>query len=208
MNTLPELDWGEETKSLSFTSSSVITHRLGNINDNGFELSKMAEGCALELISKTYPQFFPTFKVDLSEGKNTDWDGILGEWLVEIKYSAKSFNNTENRFGNFFETHYKDGSPSALLLSKADYYITISPGWHTQLNSIVGKVRMWNVKDLIEGSERYPRVEFDYGEYGFYVNKKNHVPHEWLGDVSFDEKKCEYNMTNFIRKNGYFTFRL
>lgn len=205
MNTLPDLDWGEEVSSLTFTSSSVITHKLGNINDSGFELSKMAEGCALELISKTYPHIFPTFKVDLSEGKNTDWDGILGEHLVEIKYSAKSFNNTENRFGNFFETHYKDGSPSALLLSKADYYITISPGWHTQLNAIVGKVRMWKVKDLIEGSKRYPRVEFDYGEYGFYVNKKQVVNHEWLGDVTFDEKKCEYNMTKFIRKNGYFT---
>ena len=101
MNTLPELDWGEETKSLTFTTSSVITHRLGNIDDDGFELSKLAEGCVLELISKTYPEIFPTFIVDLSEGKNTDWDGILGEHLVEIKYSAKSFNNTENRFGNF-----------------------------------------------------------------------------------------------------------
>jgi hypothetical protein len=102
----------------------VTTYKLGDIANGGFELSKQAESALLQMIARKKKT---SFFVDLTEGKNTDWDGSLGEDNVEIKFSAKTFKG-EKRLSNFFETHYKNGKPSALLLTKAKKYITVSPG--------------------------------------------------------------------------------
>lgn len=174
----------------------VTTYELGDLANGGFKKSKLAEESLLKLVAGKKRT---TYSVDLTEGKNTDWDGMLGNEPVEIKYSAKMFSG-ENRFGNFFETHYKSGKPSALLLTKATKYITVSPGWSNKYASVTGKVRMWNVSELVNAIDNpYPIVEFDYGEKGFYVpNKSNAVKHEWVGDVAFDPEKCSYDISKWI----------
>lgn len=174
----------------------VCTYELAALDEGGFQKSKQAEKGVLSLIGRTRKK---QYWVDESPGKNTDWDGKLGEDYVEIKFSAKTFSNTPYYLGNFFETHYKSGEPSALLLTKATKYITITPGWSNKYNSLTGKVRMWEVSDLLHASETFPIVEYDYGEYGFYIpNKCDNVKHVWLGDVEFDQQKCIYDVSKWI----------
>lgn len=174
----------------------VVTYELGDLQNGGFKKSKEAEEALLSLIARKRRT---TYSVDINEGKNTDWDGMLGADHVEIKYSAKTYKD-ERRLSNFFETHYKSGAPSALLLTKADKYITVSPGWSNKYKMLTGKVRIWNVKDLLfKAMAHYPIVEGDYGESGFYVpNKSEVVTHDWVGDVFFDQAKCSYDISKFI----------
>lgn len=174
----------------------VVTYELGDLENGGFKKSKEAEEALLSLISKKRRT---TFSVDINEGKNTDWDGMLGSDHVEIKFSAKAYKG-EHRLSNFFETHYKSGKPSALLLTKAEKYITVSPGWSNKYQMLTGKVRMWNVRDLLfKGMAHYPIVEGDYGERGFFIpNKSELVTHDWVGDVFFDQAKCSYDISKFI----------
>jgi hypothetical protein len=174
----------------------VVTYELGDLANGGFQKSKQAEHALLNLISRKRRT---TFSVDLGEGKNTDWDGMLGSDHVEIKFSAKVFKD-DNRLANFFETHYKSGAPSALLLTKAEKYITVSPGWSNKYQMLTGKVRMWNVRDLLfKGMAHYPIVEGDYGERGFFIpNKSALVSHDWIGDVFFDQAKCSYDLSKWM----------
>lgn len=173
----------------------VVTHELGDIANGGFKKSKEAEQALLSLIARKKRT---TYQVDVNEGKNTDWDGMLGNHHVEIKFSAKTYKG-DNRLSNFFETHYKSGEPSALLLTKADKYITVSPGWSNKYQMLTGKVRMWDVPGLLKVMEHFPIVEGDYGESGFFVpNKSPLIAHEWIGDVFFDQAKYSYDLTKWI----------
>lgn len=174
----------------------VTTYELGDIANGGFELSKKAE---CELLRAIALKKKTTFSVDLKEGKNTDWDGKLGNDNVEIKFSAKTFKG-EKRLSNFFETHYKSGKPSALLLTKADKYITVSPGWSNKYGMLTGKVRIWNVKDLIRLIDNpYPLETFDYGEKGFFIpNKSELIQHEWVGDVFYDQARCSFDISKWM----------
>lgn len=174
----------------------VTTYKLGDIDNGGFQLSKQAERALLELIARKKKK---TFSVDLSEGKNTDRDGTLGDDDVEIKFSAKTFKG-ENRLANFFETHYKNDTPSALLLTKATKYITVSPGWSGKYAMLMGKVRIWNVSELI-GLINNPYVveTFDHGEKGFFVpNKSELIKHEWVGDVFYDQAGCSFDLSKWM----------
>jgi uncharacterized protein (DUF433 family) len=173
----------------------VCTHELANLAEGGFQKSKLAEEAILKLIAKRKRC---SYEVDLTEGKNTDWDGKLGDDYVEVKFSAKTFKG-EQRLSNFFETHYKSGSPSALLLTKASKYITITPGWSNKHAMLTGKVRIWNVADLIRASNVFEKVVFDYGELGFFIpNKCDLFPHDWVGDVFFDQAKVSYDISKWI----------
>lgn len=173
----------------------VVTYELGDLENQGFKKSKLAEEALLSLISRKRRT---SFSVDVIEGKNTDWDGMLGSDHVEIKFSAKTYKG-DHRLSNFFETHYKSGAPSALLLSKASKYITVSPGWSSKYRMLTGKVRIWNVKDLLRGMAHYPIVEGDYGEKGFFIpNKSDVITHDWVGDVFFDQAKRSYDISKFI----------
>lgn len=173
----------------------VTTYELGDIANGGFELSKQAEEALLSLIAKKKKV---TFKVDLTEGKNTDQDGWLNDEPVEIKFSSKTFKGPK-RLSNFFETHYKNGDKSALLLTKAVKYITVTPGWSNQYGMLTGKVRIWKVSDLIEASKTRLTETFDYGEKGFFIpNKDPSVLHEWVGDVFFDQANCSYDISKWI----------
>lgn len=171
------------------------TYQLGDIDNGGFELSKKAEEALLKLVAGKLDVLY---EVDTSKGKNPRYDGWLGGKKVEIKFSAKMFGD-ELRFANFFETHYKCGKPSALLLTQSLYYLTCTPGWSSNNKKVVGKIRLWKVEDLLKGLIKYPIVKFDYGEYGFYVpNKSDFVPHRWLGDVDCNIDNQEYNLEKFI----------
>ena len=174
----------------------VTTYKLGDIANGGFELSKQAESALLQMIARKKKT---SFFVDLTEGKNTDWDGSLGEDNVEIKFSAKTFKG-EKRLSNFFETHYKNGKPSALLLTKAKKYITVSPGWSNKYGMLTGKVRIWNVKDLINLIDNpYPLETFDYGEKGFFIpNKSDLIKHEWVGDVFYDQAGSSFDLSKWM----------
>lgn len=173
----------------------VVTHELADLENGGFQKSKLAEQTLLSLIArKKRIDYF----VDIGEGKNTDWDGTLGKHHVEIKFSAKTFKG-EKRLSNFFETHYKSGKPSALLLTKADKYITVSPGWSNKYQMLTGKVRMWDVPDLLNAMTIFPIEEGDYGERGFFVpNKTSVVAHEWIGDLFFDQAACSYDLSKWM----------
>lgn len=174
----------------------VTTYELGDLANGGFQKSKEAEEALLALIAK---KLRTTYSVDLSEGKNTDWDGMLGNDHVEIKYSAKTFKG-EKRLSNFFETHYRSGKPSALLLTKAEKYITVSPGWSNKYQMLMGKVRIWKVSDLLKVmGNPYPLEEFDYGEKGFFIpNKSPLIQHQWVGDVFFDQAACSYDISKWM----------
>ena len=174
----------------------VTTYKLGDIANGGFELSKQAESALLQSIARKRST---SFSVDRRKGKNTDWDGSLGEDNVEIKFSAKTFKG-EKRLSNFFETHYKNGKPSALLLTKAKKYITVSPGWSNKYGMLTGKVRIWNVKDLINLIDNpYPLETFDYGEKGFFIpNKSDLIKHEWVGDVFYDQAGCSFDLSKWM----------
>ncbi len=173
----------------------VVTHELGDIANGGFAKSKKAEEALLRLISIKKRI---GYSVDLTEGKNTDWDGMLGNHYVEIKFSAKVFKG-EKRLSNFFETHYRNGNPSALLLTKADKYITVTPGWSNKYQMLTGKVRMWDVPSLRAAVSLFPIEENDYGEKGFYIpNKCEAVKHEWVGDVFFDQAKYSFDISKWI----------
>lgn len=173
----------------------VVTYELGDLANGGFQKSKMAEEALLKLVAGKRRT---SYTVDLSEGKNTDWDGTLGEEYVEIKFSAKEYKG-EQRLSNFFETHYKSGDPSALLLTKADKYITVSPGWSNKYQMLMGKVRSWSVPDLLSVMTKYPLVEDDFGAKGFFVpNKSSLINHEWIGDVFFDQAKCSYDLSKWM----------
>lgn len=168
------------------------TYQLGDIANGGFELSKQVEEELLKIVGAKLGK--PT-RVDVTEGKNVENDGWIGDRRAEVKVSAKIFKD-DLRYSNFFETHYKNGQPSALLLTKSDYYVTLSPGWSNKQRMITGKIRLWKVKDLLSVMGRvYPIVKFDYDEYGFYVpNKSEVITHTWIGDVFLDLKNKEYNL--------------
>lgn len=173
----------------------VCTYELAKMDEGGFDKSKLAEDAILKLIASKKRC---SYEVDLTEGKNTDWDGKLGDEYVEVKFSAKTFKG-DNRLGNFFETHYKSGKPSALLLTKATKYITITPGWSNKYQMLTGKVRMWKVSDLIAASNVFEKVIFDYDEYGFFIpNKCDSFKHEWIGDIFFDQKNMSYDTSKWI----------
>lgn len=173
----------------------VVTYELGDLANGGFQKSKQAEHALLNLISRKRRT---TFSVDVTEGKNTDWDGMLGNDHVEIKFSAKVFKG-EKRLSNFFETHYKNGKPSALLLTKAEKYITVSPGWSNKYSMLMGKVRIWNVSDLLKAMNEFPIETFDYGEKGFFIpNKSESIKHDWVGDVFFDQAKSSYDLSKWM----------
>lgn len=174
----------------------VCTPELGDLKNGGFSKSKEAEEAALKLIAKRRGV---SYSVDITEGKNTKWDGMLDGDPVEIKFSCKTFDGTPHRLGNAFETHYKSGDPSALLLTEAKYYITITPGWNAKHQMLTGKIRMWEVAELLRAQKIYPTVELAYGEYGFYVpNKSTDVKHTWLGDVLFDRANYSYDLSKWI----------
>lgn len=168
------------------------TYQLGDIANGGFELSKQVEQEILAIVGEKLKK--PT-RVDVTEGKNVDQDGWVGDLRAEVKVSAKLFKG-DMKYGNFFETHYKNGQPSALLLTKSDIYITLSPGWSNKAGMITGKIRVWKVKDLLAVMGRvYPIVKYDYDEYGFYVpNKSEAINHTWIGDVLFNPFEKEYNL--------------
>ena len=173
----------------------VVTHELGNLAQGGFAKSKLAEEALLKLISKKRGV---SYSVDLTEGKNTDWDGTLGRSHVEVKFSAKVYKG-DNRLSNYFETNYKSGAPSALLLSKADKYITVTPGWSNKYSMLTGKVRMWNRADLLNVMHQFPIVKDDYGASGFYIpNKSSIITHDWVGDVFFDQQQYSYDLSKWI----------
>lgn len=174
----------------------VTTYALGDIANGGFAKSKLAEEALLSLIAHKRKT---TYSVDLTEGKNTDWDGMLGKHHVEIKFSAKTFKG-DKRLSNFFETHYKSGQPSALLLTKAEKYITVSPGWSNRYQMLMGKIRIWNVSDLRSSIDNpFHLEEFDYGEKGFFIpNKSEIVKHDWVGDVFFDQAKFSYDLSKWM----------
>lgn len=173
----------------------VVTYELADLEAGGFAKSKLAEEALLSMIAKR--KRVP-YSVDLTEGKNTDWDGTLGSDYVEIKFSAKTFKG-DKRLSNFFETHYKSGAPSALLLTKATKYITVSPGWSNKYGMLTGKVRIWNVRDLIAAMDQFPLETFDYGEKGFFIpNKSEVVKHEWVGDVFFDQARSTYDLSKWM----------
>lgn len=174
----------------------VVTYQLADIANGGFDLSKKAEDALLSLVSKKKRT---SYSVDLTEGKNTDWDGMLGKDYVEIKFSAKTFKGPK-RLSNFFEVSYKSGKPSALLLTKATKYITVSPGWSNKYMMLTGKVRIWDVEDLLTlMNNPYPVEEFDYGESGFFVpNKSDLITHEWVGDVFYDQAGCSFDLSRWM----------
>jgi hypothetical protein len=168
------------------------TYDLGDIKNGGFELSKQVEEEILKIVGKRMGK--PT-RVDLTEGKNVENDGWIGDKRAEVKVSAKVFKG-DLKYGNFFETHYKNGQPSALLLTESELYVTLSPGWSSKQQMMTGKIRVWEVKDLLSVMGRvYPIVKFDYDEYGFYIpNKSEDIKHLWVGDVLFNPFEKEYNL--------------
>lgn len=172
------------------------TYELGDIANGGFELSKQVEERLLTLVGEKLNQ---PVRVDLTEGKNVEQDGWIGTSKAEVKVSAKTFDG-EYKYGNFFETHYKNGKPSALLLTRSDLYVTLSPGWNSKHNMMTGKIRVWETKNLLSVLGRvYPIVKFDYDEYGFYVpNKSTAAPHKWIGDVKFNYKEKEYDLGGLL----------
>jgi hypothetical protein len=173
----------------------VVTHELGDIANGGFAKSKQAEEALLKLIASRKKT---SYSVDITEGKNTDWDGVLGKDHVEVKFSAKVYKG-DKRLSNFFETHYKNGKPSALLLTKADKYITVTPGWSNKYQMLTGKVRVWDVPALRAAVAKFAIEEGDFGEKGFFVpNKSDVVPHEWVGDVFFDQAKYCFDISKWI----------
>lgn len=168
------------------------TFDLGDIKNGGFELSKLVENNLLTIVGEKIGK---PVRVDVTEGKNVEHDGWIGDRKAEVKVSAKIYKG-ELRYSNFFETHYKSGQPSALLLTRSDYYVTLTPGWNSKQNTITGKIRLWKTKDLLSVMGRvYPIVQYDYGDYGFYVpNKSNTITHTWIGDVWFDPENKEYDL--------------
>jgi hypothetical protein len=168
------------------------TYELGDIANGGFELSKQVEQ---EILTIVGDKLGKPARVDVTEGKNVDQDGWIGDLRAEVKVSAKVFKD-DLKYSNFFETHYKNGQPSALLLTKSDIYVTLSPGWNNKAGMMTGKIRVWKVKDLLGVMGRvFPIVRFDYDEYGFYVpNKSEAIKHTWIGDVLFNPFEKEYNL--------------
>lgn len=179
-------------RAAPFVIVKFKTYELADIKNGGFELSKKVEARVLEIVGSKLNK---DTRVDLTEGKNTANDGWIGEDRAEIKISAKTYSGPL-KYSNFFETHYKSGKPSALLLTKSKLYVTLSPGWNSTYQQVTGKIRMWNVSDLLSVMGRvYPIVTYDYGEFGFYIpNKSDQIKHTWIGDVKFDFELKQYDL--------------
>ena len=168
------------------------TWQLGDIENGGFELSKQVEAKLLEIVGAKLGK--PTW-VDNTPGKTVANDGWIGDQKAEVKVSAKIYKD-ERRYSNFFETLYKSGKPSALLLTESELYVTLSPGWNNKQQMMTGKIRVWKVSDLLSVMGRvFPIVTYDYGDYGFYIpNKCDDIKHVWVGDVLFNPHEQEYNL--------------
>jgi hypothetical protein len=65
---------------------------------------------------------------------------------------------------------------------------------------LTGKVRIWNVKDLINLIDNpYPLETFDYGEKGFFIpNKSDLIKHEWVGDVFYDQAGSSFDLSKWM----------
>jgi hypothetical protein len=87
----------------------------------------------------------------LTEGYAPEYDFIMltSGTTVEVKYHGIVRSFTNCRYPIKIETHHNSGKPSAICLSKADYYLMITPGWSTQGNRIVGKVRAIRRSELL-----------------------------------------------------------
>jgi hypothetical protein len=168
--------------------------------ETGFQYSKIAEDAALKLSSSILNV---DYWVDDTPGFNPKWDGKLGESYVEVKYSASQRSDKTI----FIETNRGYGPPSALLLSRSDYYLMIHPGWSNDIGA-VGKVKLFQTADLLNIMNDFEIVPH-YDVKGFFMpNKYDRIKDIWLGDVRFNEKERSFDMSRFIKTNRYVNWEL
>jgi len=172
-----------------FYDPYVKPRELNQLNEGGFAKSKIAEHALFTLLANTY-------NLDAHVNSKMEYDptgdGEINGILCEIKFSSVGKGN--EGYPIFFETHSKDGYPSALLLTHSRYYLTVTPGYSHQLLKVIGKIRCWPVSYLLQLEKQLPKEQVHGGRVaGFYIKPKDHPCQVWLGDVPFNNLTFDLN---------------
>jgi len=139
----------------------------------------------------------------ITTGYSPDYDFMLGNLKIELKLTVKTIPEIEISTAN--------GKPSALALSKSDFYCIIGPGKSKKDNiwEDVFKVRLVKTQDL----KNYINKSSTRVSYGVDVNSPGsirvpvdlkEVDHLWLGEfkqlsrVSFDTNSYKKVQSKFL----------
>jgi hypothetical protein len=165
--------------------------------------TKEAEEILLNLVAKTLELPFK----GLTQGNDSRYDGIVGDYKIEIKMTGANIERGDNRFCIPIEYRRKNGTPSGIMKTEADFWLTCSPGWDDRYKDYFGKLRFWNVKKLRNHCWNSIKTELDE-QFG-----KNDNDGGSMVILAFP-KKLDYMQTYMgevaaiqVRKN-YFTYDL
>lgn len=165
---------------------------------------------AEEFLGKLIGNKFGLGYCNPTKGYNPEYDFMLGNKKIEVKFTSNCYPTIE--FAR------ADLRPSGLLLSQADYYLTISPGGSK--GKFVGKIRLYKRVDLLEkfiqtinspltsNFKSYAPSDNSPGSICFELNPQN-INDIWIGDCdlifsSTDTKKVigfDLGTVKFTRKS-------
>lgn len=122
----------------------------------------------------------------LTEGYAPEYDAIDDDGIkYEVKYSTmRASAQSKGRtvyFPLYLEYKRPSGEPSGLLLSEADYYVAISPGYNYYHDKVVGKVRLFE-RSLLKFCLKTASGVVHMDEQFVGLDTKL-VKHDWFGDV-------------------------
>jgi hypothetical protein len=146
-----------------------------------FEYSKQAEQALANLIG---------IPCELAPGKFSAYDFTdpLTDTTYEVKFQFKPSINIEFQ-------QSKNTNPSGIATSTADYWLMVNTGW-SKAHGLVGKVRKFAIADLKLAVETHQLGGLDHGKYCVFDDRA--LPHEWLGDISIDDKLRMWDLTKWL----------
>jgi hypothetical protein len=175
---------------------------------NGFDYSKQCEQCLGDILKNIYNITCEGY----TEGYNPEYDFLANGKKIEVKFTSKTYPHIE------FARYNKQ--PSGLLLSKSDYYLTVSPGGSN--GKFVGKIRLYKINNLkkylieslLSQIEGYKTEGLDIGKLHIYnpshnspgsicfIMEPKKIEDMWLGDcelIMSDKNIIGFDMDTFSK---------
>lgn len=153
-----------------------------------------SERYALELIGVEH--------IGVTEGYCPEYDAVDldTEKTYEVKFSTKCKTVGRCYYPVYVEYKHPDGKPSALMLSEADYYLIVSPGYSSKHEKRVGKVRQFKRTDLLDALKGNGDSLIT-ADGQFAVIDHFRLAHKWFGDVrciNEGGRIIGYDMSKFL----------
>ncbi len=123
-------------------SQDYFNHSLGTFV-NRYDYSERAEAAIAQRIADLFTrQSIPTKVTELTKGYNPAYDFKLNDVKIELKISGYLTRGKQTVSVETYSETPQERKPSGLMLSEADFYLFVAPGYWSPTKQNVTKFRL------------------------------------------------------------------